>query len=50
MIGVTTFLTDTNQKIEVIFTNYNRPPVGIDIYLSLQDKGNWYMVEDFVLA
>lgn len=50
MIGATTFLTEDGRKIEITFTNYNRPPLEKLIYLSLQDKGGWYLVEDFVLA
>jgi hypothetical protein len=50
MIGVTTFLTDDNQKIEITFANYNKPPMGVNIYLSLIDKKGWYLVDDFVLA
>ena len=50
MIGVTTFEKENGEHIEIVFTNYNRPPIGMTIYLSLIDKGNWYLVDDFVSA
>lgn len=50
MIGVTTFETENGERIEIVFTNYNRPPLNINIYLTLIDKGGWYLVDDFVLA
>lgn len=50
MIGVTTFETEDGEHIEIVFTNYNRPPLNVNIFLTLIDKGNWYLVDDFVLA
>lgn len=50
MISVTTFETESGDKIEITFTNYNRPPIGVSLYISLIDKGNWYLLDDFVLA
>lgn len=50
MIGVTTFETDGGKKLEIVFTKFNRPPIDKELYISLIDKGNFYLLEDFVLV
>lgn len=50
MIGVTTFLTEDGHKIEIVFTNYNKPPLNTDIFVSLEEKPNWYLLVNYILV
>lgn len=50
MIDVTTFLSENGQKINIVFTNYNRPPLNVDIFILLENKKSYYLLVNYILA